>query len=249
MVDRFLPCVGGDDLGVELRPGAAAVDHDPVDLALSAARRHLGADGAFRPVALGFHGLGQRAFMHLRQPLDALGFEAAPVDPRVDAGTGQVLVGHVLPQLAHPLGAALLRQPHHALARHRVFVPDDDVGVGVVGVGLFVVDARQPGCPALRGLLREVPHQLGPLLLVQLAGQGDHELVDHPTVLPLGGFLFGQPLPRLGPSDRHPLADHLAGRTVTGDIGDVRPRRSCGVGRTPDRAVVEGVDRHWFLVP
>jgi len=67
------------------------------------------------------------------------------------------------------------------------------MGMGVVRVRAGGVDGREPGRPPGAHILGKVPDQALPPWAVQLARQGNDDLIDHARVFAVGPFLCVQP--------------------------------------------------------
>ena len=91
------------------------------------------------------------------------------------------------------MDSALVREFGDTAARRRVAVPQDKMGVRVVRVRAGGMNSREPGRPPGAHILGKRPDQALPVWAVQLARQGDDDLVDHPRVFAVGPFLCVQP--------------------------------------------------------
>ena len=87
-------------------------------------------------------------------------------------------------------------------------------------------------------------HERPPPRPVELARQGDGQLVDDAGVLPVGLFLRVQPSPGGVRLERHPGARQDRLRLRPRDVADMRPGRPGRVGAPADRAHGQAVDRN-----
>ena len=117
----------------------------------------------------------------------------APVDPLGPSCGLQGAITVPLPERPHTMDSALVREFGHTAACLRVAVPQDEMGVRVVRVRAGGVNGRQPGCPPGAHILGKRPDQALPPRAVQLARQGNDDLVDHAGVFAVGPFLCVQP--------------------------------------------------------
>jgi hypothetical protein len=114
----------------------------------------------------------------------------------------------------------------------------------VVCVVARLVDGGEPCGAVLGDASGKASHQRLPLPCVQLARQGEHELVDDAGVLAVGPLLPIQPCPRRVRGLGHALGHEDGLGTFAGDVADMRP---CGAGRMcrpADAAHVQAVDRN-----
>lgn len=136
------------------------------------------------------------------------------------------------------LAGSLARRAQDALARQVVAVADDEVRMGVMGIRSRLVDGRKPCRPTIGERFGELMDELAPLCGVQLARQGEHQLVDDAGVLAVAPLLRIEPSPRAVAVGRHPRRhDDRRGR-LAGDVTDMRSGRTRRMGRAADTAEV-----------
>jgi hypothetical protein len=114
----------------------------------------------------------------------------------------------------------------------------------VVPVVARLVDRRKPRRTVLRDLTGKASHQRLPLPCVQLARQGQHELVDDAGVLPVALLLPIQPCPRRVRGLGHALGHEDGLGAFAGDVADMRPCSAGRMCRSADAAHVQAVDRN-----
>ena len=137
----------------------------------------------------------------------------------------------------------LLAHADDALAGVHVAVAQDEVAMGVVLILALVVEGGEPGGPPAGQLLGEAADQLDAPLGIELAGQGEHDLVDDAGVLAVGLLLAVHPsagapdLTRAGHG--HVLAHDLGAGALAGDVLHVGAGGAGAVGGASDGGVVE----------
>lgn len=169
---------------------------------------------------------------------------AAAVDAGGLPGLRERGVAKLFPQRPQPLARALLGQQGDPFPGRGIAVPDDQVRMRVGRVPSRLVNGRDPRRLAERRLLPVVPHQLPPSGQIELARQGEGQLVDDAGVLAVGPFLRVQPSPGGDGLERHPGAEHDRLRLRPRDVADMRPGRPGRVGAPADRAHGQAVDRN-----